>query len=397
MQFPEFFRTFIRKPRKLRIRGWMFQVHLWTGLGVGLYILAMSLSGSALVFREELEAAFPAQARTVEVTGQRASYEAVREAATSRYPGYRVAWIHEPERTDQAHDVWVEKEEDSKLVLISPYGARFLSEVGTFTSFWTFLQDLHFYLFAGRVGFFLNGFGGLLLGLMCLSGLVIWWPGIPGWRKGFSVKWRARWKRLNWDLHSAGGIWLLVFVATWATTGAYFAFPQPFAKAVAAFFPLSPEVPQPRAMEGQPQMTADTLVRQALQAVAGHRLTWLGLPHHQGDTLASVQLVPNGSYDRGETTTVYLNAFTAAVIEIRRPADTKLGDRVLSWFGRLHFGDFGGWPIKLIWVIAGLSPAALFVTGFLMWWNRVLSKRWQQSRIAERESKQETKLLRRVG
>ena len=68
-----------------------------------------------------------------------------------------------------------------KLVLINPYGAEFLAEVGTFTSFWTFLQDLHFYLFAGRVGF-LNGFGGLLLGLMCLSGLLIWWPGVAVWR-----------------------------------------------------------------------------------------------------------------------------------------------------------------------------------------------------------------------
>jgi len=234
VQLPEFFRIFIRKPRKLRLRGWMFQVHLWTGLGVGLYLLAMSLSGSALVFREELEAAFPAQARTVEVKEKRASYEAVREAAARGYPGYRVAWIHEPERTDQAHDVWVEKDEDAKLVLINPYGAEFLAEVGTFTSFWTFLQDLHFYLFAGRVGF-LNGFGGLLLGLMCLSGLLIWWPGVAVWRQGFAVKWKARWKRLNWDLHSAGGIWLLAFVATWATTGAYFAFPQPFAQAVAAF------------------------------------------------------------------------------------------------------------------------------------------------------------------
>ena len=30
--------------------------------------------------------------------------------------------------------------------------------------------------------------------------------------------------------------------------------------------------------------------------------------------------------------------------------------------------------MKTIWVIFGLAPVALFITGFLMWWNRVLSK-----------------------
>jgi uncharacterized iron-regulated membrane protein len=37
--------------------------------------------------------------------------------------------------------------------------------------------------------------------------------------------------------------------------------------------------------------------------------------------------------------------------------------------------------VKVLWTIFGLAPALLFVTGGLMWWNRVLSKRWKQRRI----------------
>ena len=36
----------------------LFQVHLWTGLAGGLYILAICLSGSAIVFRLEMNRAF---------------------------------------------------------------------------------------------------------------------------------------------------------------------------------------------------------------------------------------------------------------------------------------------------------------------------------------------------
>ena len=48
------------------------------------------------------------------------------------------------------------------------------------------------------------------------------------------------------------------------------------------------------------------------------------------------------------------------------------GDTIIRWISYLHFGNFGGWPSKALWVVIGLAPAFLFVTGLLMWWNRVL-------------------------
>jgi uncharacterized iron-regulated membrane protein len=56
-------------------------------------------------------------------------------------------------------------------------------------------------------------------------------------------------------------------------------------------------------------------------------------------------------------------------------AATRSGDEVLRWLARLHFGRFGGWPIKALWTILGMIPLLLFVTGAVMWWNRVL-RRW---------------------
>jgi len=60
--------------------------------------------------------------------------------------------------------------------------------------------------------------------------------------------------------------------------------------------------------------------------------------------------------------------------------DAFLGDRpgdiVLSWLTRLHFGRWRGQPLlKAFWAFVGLVPALMFVTGVVMWWNRVLRRR----------------------
>jgi uncharacterized iron-regulated membrane protein len=48
----------------------------------------------------------------------------------------------------------------------------------------------------------------------------------------------------------------------------------------------------------------------------------------------------------------------------------------------IHFG--GTWS-KMAWVVLGLAPAALVVTRYLMWWNRVLSKKWAMWRRADNQ------------
>jgi uncharacterized iron-regulated membrane protein len=72
-----------------------------------------------------------------------------------------------------------------------------------------------------------------------MTGVVIWWPGIATWRRGFSIDFRRGWKRINWELHSAVGIWSVVLIAVWALTGVYFVWPSQFRNAVNAISPLT--------------------------------------------------------------------------------------------------------------------------------------------------------------
>lgn len=49
---------------------------------------------------------------------------------------------------------------------------------------------------------------------------------------------------------------------------------------------------------------------------------------------------------------------------------------LISW----HFGRFGGLSVRILWVILGLLPAVLFITGFIVWWKRVVVRAEPSSR-----------------
>ncbi len=84
------------------------------------------------------------------------------------------------------------------------------------------LVRLHTNLLAGSTGRIVNGIGGVCLTLLCLTGAIIWWPGIKYWRRSLEVNWRANFPRLNWDLHSALGFWFLPMLLLWGLSGTYF-------------------------------------------------------------------------------------------------------------------------------------------------------------------------------
>src|SRR5262249_3335859 len=58
----------------------------------------------------------------------------------------------------------------------------------------------------------------------------------------------------------------------------------------------------------------------------------------------------------------------------RPPPHYSTGDKIVRWFTYLHFGNFAGPKTKTLWAFLGLAPVGLFVTGVLMWWNRVLRR-----------------------
>ena len=71
----------LRRPKSLWFRKALFQVHLWTGIALGLYVFVISVSGSAIVFRNELYTRFGPDRASFRSCSHRLTHDELRDAA----------------------------------------------------------------------------------------------------------------------------------------------------------------------------------------------------------------------------------------------------------------------------------------------------------------------------
>ncbi len=329
MSFAE---QWLQRPQNVWLRRAFFQIHLWIGVGLGLYLLLISITGSMIVFRNEVYGAFSPKPVIVHTSGPRLTKDELKAAAHRAFPGYSVSFIWEARKPDQAIEIWMERDGRQKQRLFDPYTGQDLGPaVPNIIRFMAWASDFHTNLLGGEKGRMWNGIGSVFLSVLSLSGLVIWWPGVRNWKRGLGVEWRANWKRINFDLHSAVGFWTFAFVFMWGVTGVYVVWPAPFQKAINRFYPLD----------------------------------FYRLPSAQAAPApAAAKFIPVAEEQ-------------PAPLPPRRrwpPPHYSTGDKILRWFTYLHFGNFAGLKTKALWALLGLAPVLLFFTGVLMWWNRVLSR-----------------------
>ncbi len=323
------FQQFWRQPQRVWLRKALFQIHLWTGIGAGLYVLLISISGSVVVFRNEVYEANDSPIILVEGVGERMTSEQIGQAAAKAWPGYEVSQVYEYEdNPKRAVELRLEKGIQAQNRLFDPYTGADLGPAVPWQIRWmSWFEDLHVNLFGGKTGRQINAAGGVLWMVLALSGLVVWWQGIRNWKRGLIVRLRSGWKRSNWDLHSSFGFWTLLLTMMWGATGVFAAIPDPFRDAVNYFEPLQP-IARP------PQRPAGAQARRAGNRVQPQRGICGRVPR----------------------------------------VETRVGDKILRCAYAWHFGTFAGTKVKVAWVLLGLVPALLFLTGLLMWVNRVIRR-----------------------
>jgi len=103
-----------RRPQTVWLRKALFQVHLWTGIGVGLYVLAISISGSAIVYRNTLYKKLSPGPKMVPISGERLSHDGLKQAAAQAYPGYSVSYIWEGKQPNQVVEIWMHRGDRQK-------------------------------------------------------------------------------------------------------------------------------------------------------------------------------------------------------------------------------------------------------------------------------------------
>jgi uncharacterized iron-regulated membrane protein len=227
------------------LRKILFQIHLWSGIAVGLYVVAISLTGSLLVFRQEFYQYFRPGTRIEPRQGDRLNEDGLKAAAKKAYPTFDVSSVQVPRRNRTTPaEVWVKGGGKELHRLFDPYTGEDLGDAEPrATLLFEKVAQFHDNLLLDRQGRDWNGYGAVAMLIMSLTGIIIWWPGTRGLRRALLVKWNTSWKRFNWDLHNVLGFWSFVFIFMWALTGTYMIFPDPFLAVVDYLQPPSDAVP----------------------------------------------------------------------------------------------------------------------------------------------------------
>ena len=370
-------------PRKTWLRRALFQVHLWSGIGVGLMATIVGVSGSAIVYKGSLDRALtPALFRTQ--PGPRLSTDALLSAAALRYPGWAMSYAAIGQSWADRVNPWVvyvtppgEVGAPLQLVYLDPATGRELGSMGETSGLMNWLAELHFRLLGGSTGTLVNGIGAGLLLVLCVSGLVLWWPGPLRVRSALSIRFDARWPRLNWDLHNAFGFWSVIPLGIEAFTGAYYCFFVPMSAALVLLLGGSVHrwqemsvPPRSTVLPGVAPVTYEPLVKESLRRHSDCIVRGLALPVAPTDPF-TVQLDPPHAEDRGDYVQVAFDRYSGRVLSDIDSRRESFAIRLVNFIRPLHFGTFAGHWSRVAWIVVGLMPGVLFFTGFLMWWRRV--------------------------
>jgi len=277
------------------------------------------------------------------------------------------------------------KKEGRIQVYVDPYRGTVLGEDRYKGKFLQWVYDLHVNLLMGDLGKLLNGWGGFCLAVVSLSGIVVWWPGRRWWRQGFTYETRARWKRQNYDLHKIGGFISSLALVLLAITGAYYSFPREFEAFIELVTGSPAKIATPRVVKtaGVDDASLDVVLEAGRKAVPGGVPTLFRLAAKPGEVHSLHHILPGDWRTQGDHV-AYVNPQTAEVVRVTYHQDVPLGARIQRDISGLHFGTFAGDVSRVLWIVMGVVPVLLFVTGVLMLWNRRLGKIWAKMRRGDR-------------
>ncbi|PST82063.1 PepSY domain-containing protein [Pedobacter yulinensis] len=355
-----------------------FRLHSWLGLVSGVFLLLLGLSGSAIVFFKEMDKTIHARLLRVQPAAPALSLDSVYQVVRSRQPDLvGMAWLNPDAAPDEALDFRLYRNDgklstyDLGLITVDPYSGKVLRQ-GSLSrmkpSLLHWILQFHWSFQLGIPGLLLATVFGLTMVLSVLTGTVIYrkyfWK-VLTFRSGIAWK---NWRTVSSGLHRLIGVWSLAFNLVIFFTGFWmnrFSFDPEYWK--------SQVTVRPPALKGT--APADQMLAAAKKAFPELLVSKVYLPVATGKSFKISGTVPGQSalFYNGNSVTVDPVSGRVAVVE--RLAAQSFFRQTEATFFQLHAGHFGGTPVKVLYVLLGLTPGLLSVTGALLWWRRLRSRR----------------------
>lgn len=391
-----FLRGFVRRPQRVWLRRLNFQIHLWIGLILTLYLIVIGLTGSILVFREELEGMAGLHPwHGLETSGPYADPVNVIAGIRAAFPEARLISLSAPTKSNPVYTAVLQgrgRAIGSGSIAVHPVTGQVLGRLPRrLPPHWAWLgvvRNLHITLLSGVTGRQVNGvLAGLLL-VVNLTGMVVWWPGLRAWTRALGVDFARNWRRVNFDLHRAVGFWTIGIVSFWGVSGVYFGWSRETRMLIERISPVVSAMPPAIRVEPRRGAGADlhAMLAQAASRDPGTTLREIAFPSGRRAPL-EISMQRPGTRGAEFADTLYFDPYDGRFLAIwKYGVNQSFGDWFIWLQIPLHFGTFWGLGVKILWAVLSLSIPLLCVTGALLYWNRVLRKLPRQWRRAREKS-----------
>ncbi len=363
-------------------------VHTWSSLICTVFMLLLCLTGLPLIFHHEIGHLLGTEVEAPAMPSDtpRMSLDKVLEVARGQFPDRVPQYASQPEDSE---DIWFvtmtptpAPTDDYRSVAVDARTGALLAEPRADRGFMWVMFKLHVDLFAGLPGKLFLGLMGLLLLVAIVSGVALYGPFMRKLEFG-SVR-RERRASVKWlDLHNLLGIVTLVWLFVVGATGMINTSADLLIKfwqhdqlsALLAPYAGQPTVPQAERASVQQGLDA------ALKKAPGMKLSFVAFP--------------GTAYSSPHHHTYFLRGNTPLTARLLQPilVDAKTAQvtaaPALPWYltallvsQPLHFGDYGGRPMQIVWAVLDLASILVLGSGLYLW----LRKRRAASRPGRRAS-----------
>ncbi|NIJ44444.1 putative iron-regulated membrane protein [Wenyingzhuangia heitensis] len=368
-----------------KINDWL---HLWLGLTSGIIVFIVSITGCFYAFQQEINDVLEPWRFVEKQNADFVPPSQLIDTAKVYMPNQQPSGLTYSDAEGAAAIGFVSRANGVRsftAIFINPYTGKFikkqqLSGSGEF-DFFRFIIDGHRTLWLPRnIGRPVVGIATLIFVFLMISGLIMWWPKNlkkANRNKSFKIKWKASFRRVNYDLHNVLGFYSLILGLMIAVTGLVWSF-EWFADSLYYVTSVGDERPEhehPHSDVNYKDLIVNDsvssldkawyLTREEEMNAQGFYMT--PVLKDEDDAIEIIAYQDKGAYyNRNE---YYYDQYTLKPLRMKgdRYTEANFADQLTMLNYDIHIGAVLGFPGKILAFFISLICASLPITGFIIW------------------------------
>ncbi len=355
--------------RQNKIKSLILWAHRWLGLISGIVVFIVAITGCIYVFEEEARDIFQHKYLYVSPGSAKLPLVKLSNIVAKNYPKETITQIRFKETANAAVLYYTKRK---TAISINPYTGAIIGVRDMEADFFNWIEEMHVNLHLGKTGEQIIKWNVLIFFILCISGLVIWWPKQKRFfKQAASINFKTKnWKRFNWDLHSVLGFYALSVLLVISLTGIFWVFD--WAKQFTAFATSSriEKNPENKIEANSMGFTMEQAYEQSKQLYPGADQVFLSYPPKPKDPIRVVFRYPYKIVRKQNT--LFFDKGTGAILRQDLYKNYSTYDKIAKSNYDFHTGGIRilGIGSKIIYFFASLIAASLPITGFLIWWGR---------------------------